>query len=631
MTCESDIGILSDLDDLFDNVEDDIYHKFCRAESLSLRGIKKRKRSLSFDLPTETESQSLINNTVNPFTDTTDPVLGSYVFGLYDFALRLHPKKAKLNNLEELKISNPTLAPPLPPAFFQYDEIHSVHAVNNYHSIDSLKHSNGSYLGNGSGNFNGKLYHDGFELSRKLNVSSNTTRMESSTKPAFKLERPYKNCNFGPIKQVDYPCEFPLYVTKSLSIGASIDDTVNVDNESSYSVEKTSSRDEYEFESESEDSCDEEPLYQEDRNRTSAKRLPSSSAFILSIDRSREDSTSTTTEQKSAIPVPSQTGEAKPVKSNANKPRPQSRSTASYTTSVVVPVAFPVTPVTVPVTIPVPVPVAVRTPASTFNIKGGGRKIITLADEEAWSMQTRFKINSVFRGIIDVIMAEANCLNCEINYKSYKGENVKIIDPEVALINEYTNPIKEISMITNNTNSKSEFISHIPKIDGVLFRQKYSRDLEGLKNSVVNITYVRNDKFDDQIPYQSDWFRYETDNNGVIDDDTKCALCPYCPDINFLVHNNGGYSGHLSNNHGILTNNYIIPEGINFGIYDMVVGKGLKRIKHEGLECPECHEAIKVRAQKGVNPLISYFTHFTKKHKNCKEGNPVKIQSHRKK
>lgn len=108
--------------------------------------------------------------------------------------------------------------------------------------------------------------------------------------------------------------------------------------------------------------------------------------------------------------------------------------------------------------------------------------------------------------------------------------------------------------------------------------------------------------------------RFEVNAIGEKVLDSKCGLCPYCYDTKFFCLKNSAYGGHLILRHGIYPSNCLIPEGLNYGDYLMrKVGKLGTWIQGYGLECPECHEIIRV-GKMGYE-LAPYFRHWNNNHR----------------
>lgn len=246
------------------------------------------------------------------------------------------------------------------------------------------------------------------------------------------------------------------------------------------------------------------------------------------------------------------------------------------------------------------------------RVNKGGQKVMTQAMMDKFIHQTKFILNPEFESILRLKPALAESIKCEIDYKQYKGDNVIILDHFPELSNTATTVgickrEKLLSMSTIKCSSK---------------RVKYSRDLTTISKSVTNLIYIETEGFDCEHPYNPQWVRCELDLSGDIIFLSKCGLCPYCPTIKFFGYRNGGYLGHLACDHGICSNNYLVPDGINFGLYKLPKSDNDSTlIVTNGLECPYCHEAIKVGAQKDKNELLPYFRHWKKYHKSVKISN----------
>lgn len=231
-------------------------------------------------------------------------------------------------------------------------------------------------------------------------------------------------------------------------------------------------------------------------------------------------------------------------------------------------------------------------------------------------------------GFVTLQSSATQCLEVDLNYHSYTGNISKII---------LNNNITNFAVVEQNLNaSKSLVIERIHKHykgrpeethcgshngpigfeSGVLQRKIYVRDISEIKDMVSNVFYKTSTQFNENTPYEPQYFRYELDENHKVVGESKCGLCAFCPEVRFYPFKNSSYLSHLTLMHGVYANNFVVPEGLNVGKY-MLNRSSYSRKKNiiEALQCPVCFETIPIKCWKTKsNPLLSYFRHFKKMH-----------------
>lgn len=166
----------------------------------------------------------------------------------------------------------------------------------------------------------------------------------------------------------------------------------------------------------------------------------------------------------------------------------------------------------------------------------------------------------------------------------------------------------------NTKRMRSEIHCHM----GVVQRKIYIRDISEILNLVSHIKYHKSPNFNINNPYEPQYTRFETDASGIENNETKCGLCAYCKEVRFLPFKNSSYLSHMTLGHGIFADNFIVPEGINFGKYIVPRDKENEPDKTKeinGLQCPTCLEIIEMSCwSTKENPLLKYFRHYKKEH-----------------
>lgn len=164
--------------------------------------------------------------------------------------------------------------------------------------------------------------------------------------------------------------------------------------------------------------------------------------------------------------------------------------------------------------------------------------------------------------------------------------------------------------------------SHEPEpislVSGVLQRKIYVRDISEIMDLVTLIKYHASSRFHIDNPYEPQYYRFELDSQGREVNESKCGLCPFCIKVKFLPFKNSSYLSHLTLEHGVFANSFIVPEGLYYGNYTMVrTGDMQKSRMVKALQCPACFQVVEVACWRNkVNPLLSYFRHFKKHHLN---------------
>ncbi|ODV81934.1 uncharacterized protein CANTADRAFT_24665 [Suhomyces tanzawaensis NRRL Y-17324] len=245
--------------------------------------------------------------------------------------------------------------------------------------------------------------------------------------------------------------------------------------------------------------------------------------------------------------------------------------------------------------------------------------------------QDRFKVNE--KALLQITVLFDNtmvtCLKCSIDYHGYCGSINSVTRQSAFLINKYRGDFE-----VNPRNFGGE-----PNIEGRLSlsscvhqRVKYDREIDELHGSITNIVYKTSTVFSIDAPYEPQYYRFETNSEGKLVNESKCGLCPYCEDVKFLPFKNSSYLSHLTLEHGIFSNNYLTPDGIHFGRYRVTKRerKGsssqreFKVREVDAMLCPKCFSVIEVGCwTMKHNKLLSYFRHF----KNCHGEDTTKTKN----
>lgn len=256
---------------------------------------------------------------------------------------------------------------------------------------------------------------------------------------------------------------------------------------------------------------------------------------------------------------------------------------------------------------------------------------------EPKAIPSRFKVKP--KSFIKLLKSVVKCLDVTLDYNGYTG-----IITEVILNNSITNYYRNEeynTLIKPKQMKRSIFIkyhlntgervengyefeqpseSHVDLHChmGVVQRKIYIRDISAIVNDVTHIKYHKSPNFNINNPYEPQYTRFETDESGFENNETKCGLCAYCKEVRFLPFKNSSYLSHMTLGHGVFADNFIIPEGINFGKYVVPRDKEHEPDKTkeiDGLQCPACLEVIEMSCWKTKeNPLLKYFRHYKKEH-----------------
>lgn len=206
---------------------------------------------------------------------------------------------------------------------------------------------------------------------------------------------------------------------------------------------------------------------------------------------------------------------------------------------------------------------------------------------------------------ITVEPSNVQCLTVVVNYHDYVGTITRAGVLNERLVNTRANPSKQTPVATINTLQNG-----ILEVSTVLQRRRYTRNIDELFGSVSNMTYVASRSFRPNNPYEPQYYRFEVFNGKLINK-SKCGLCPFCEQVRFLPFKNSTYLSHLTLEHGVFANNFLIPEGLNYGLYDnAATGRRLRAV-----QCAVCLKVVETGCWSiKTNPLLSYFRHFKKKH-----------------
>lgn len=234
-------------------------------------------------------------------------------------------------------------------------------------------------------------------------------------------------------------------------------------------------------------------------------------------------------------------------------------------------------------------------------------------------------------GFVTLSPSSVQCLGVILDYHGYKGRIYKkVINLNICNISysfhDPTERRKLAGCIFYNTCKPQAIIEgRIPDepstetllvVSGALQRQVHFREIPDIINSVSCIAYVKLAKFTIDNPYEPQYYRYEIDQGGNTIPESKCGLCAFCPVVKFKPFKNSSYLSHLTLEHGIFANGYVIPEVLYYGDYQNT-RSGHDNKYRKAIQCPACFEVIEVSCWKNKsNPLLSYFRHFKKSHQN---------------
>lgn len=210
------------------------------------------------------------------------------------------------------------------------------------------------------------------------------------------------------------------------------------------------------------------------------------------------------------------------------------------------------------------------------------------------------------------------CLECSIDYHGYTGTIINTITQLKLLINTM-----KVEAPMGVPPSLAYLYSNKEYISCVYQRVKYERDISELHGTISNVMYKASSVFGMESPYEPQFYRFELDEEGDRLNESKCGLCAYCEEVRFLPFKNSSYLSHMTLAHGIFSNNYLTPEGTNYGKYhvskkEKTRSKYKKEVKVrevDAIMCPICAEVIEVGCwSMKSNKLLSYFRHFKNVH-----------------
>ena len=215
---------------------------------------------------------------------------------------------------------------------------------------------------------------------------------------------------------------------------------------------------------------------------------------------------------------------------------------------------------------------------------------------------------------------------------SYEGTE---IETSVSLSTRLINVARNEQPPNINEKLRRKLVDLRPEQDICnIIRVRYLRtNLDSIKDIYENVGYEENLRFDINRPYEPQYVRYEVDpTNKLPFNETRCGLCPYCPELNFKNLKTSTYSQHLALTHGVYTDNFLTPNPLYYGLY-VIKKNNLRRktIAHEhqrfGVVCPACYDVVGTECSiktASSKPLNNYMRHFKEKHRQSKDKmNPV--------
>lgn len=219
-------------------------------------------------------------------------------------------------------------------------------------------------------------------------------------------------------------------------------------------------------------------------------------------------------------------------------------------------------------------------------------------------------------------------------HRDFSYENTEV-ETSVSLSTKLVNVARNEQPPNINEKLRRKLVDLKPE-QGIcnIIRVRYLRtNLDSIKDMYENVGYEENYRFDTNRPYEPQYVRYEIDpTNKLPFNETRCGLCPYCPDLNFKNLKTSTYSQHLALTHGVYTDNFLTPNPLYYGLY--VIKKNnirRKTIAHEhqrfGVVCPACYDVVGTECSiktASSKPLNNYMRHFKEKHRQSKDKmNPV--------
>lgn len=160
----------------------------------------------------------------------------------------------------------------------------------------------------------------------------------------------------------------------------------------------------------------------------------------------------------------------------------------------------------------------------------------------------------------------------------------------------------------------------------IIERPRYVRgSLTLIKSMHANVRYDKNPYFGEKHPYQQEFTRVELHPvTGSAMMETRSGLCAYCEEISFFELKNLCYAQHMSHSHGIFTDDYLAPNPLYIGTYNVAKKPGPdrktvpRRRSHECVVCPACFEIVEIKCWSLTlkdKPLLNYLRHFKDRHR----------------
>ncbi|GEQ71790.1 hypothetical protein JCM33374_g5476 [Metschnikowia sp. JCM 33374] len=215
--------------------------------------------------------------------------------------------------------------------------------------------------------------------------------------------------------------------------------------------------------------------------------------------------------------------------------------------------------------------------------------------------------------------------------KHFDYSNVKV-EHTIVLAPELQNRAKESRLTDLSKQHRSTEFPYRAEIQ--INRTRYHRgNLDALNNLHPNLMYIKTRFFAVTYPYRQEFTRVELDpETGETINDTRSALCAYCPNLTFHELKNSAYAQHMSQQHGIYTDGYLAPNPLWHGMYKVSKEETPTRTTsprlrvNEAIVCPACYDVVEIsgssaRSKKRrtpstkKNPLLMYFRHFKVKHR----------------
>lgn len=230
---------------------------------------------------------------------------------------------------------------------------------------------------------------------------------------------------------------------------------------------------------------------------------------------------------------------------------------------------------------------------------------------------------------------DVSCLGVKLDYGTYVGDSISLLNVPVRCIrNTYKNaatekdnePLCRGLIDPNNPEYQNLFPAY--------YRQKYTRNIFLLIGSIDNIFYYKSAIFGIDQPYEPEYYRIETDENGDQMSETLSGCCAYCKTVKFLPFKNSSYLSHMALEHGIYSSSYMTPDWRNLGHYTRIDPNTGIQTSMEAIQCALCAQLIDTTGWSSKkNKMLGYFRHFKLKHstltgdKKCaNQYPPVKLR-----